>query len=105
MNLTQQIRNRVLVEWRGYAFFVDFEYESLLDYCTHCKCTRYYVEICKRIKEQNKDMPQKDQVHPKVNVVVPWQDWKAKKLVARNVEATAPKLNNVKHYSYPFGYK
>ncbi|RHN67106.1 hypothetical protein MtrunA17_Chr3g0099121 [Medicago truncatula] len=41
-------------------------------------------------------MPQKEQVHPKVNVVVPWQDWKAKKLVVRNPEATAPKLNNVK---------
>lgn len=61
LNLTQKIRNRILVERKGYAFFVDVEYENLPDYCTFCKCTGHYLEICNRNKDLKKDAHVKDQ--------------------------------------------
>jgi len=48
MNLNKKLRDRILVERKGYAFFVDVEYENLLDFCTFCKCTGHHIDICKR---------------------------------------------------------
>jgi len=49
--LSQDLRYRVLVERKGYAFFVDFEYENLPDFCMHCNYTGHSLENCKRMKE------------------------------------------------------
>ena len=48
LNLNETLCHRILVERTGYAFFVDIEYEILPDFCTYCKCTSHYFEICKR---------------------------------------------------------
>jgi len=61
LNLTQKLRDRILVERKGYAFFVDVEYENLPDYCTFCKCTGHYLEICNRNKDLKKDSQVKEQ--------------------------------------------
>jgi len=66
IDLTQELRYKVLVERKGYAFFVEMEYENLPDYCTFCKCTGHYYEICKRRvpnnqadkNEKNKNKPE-----------------------------------------------
>lgn len=47
MDLTNDMRYKVLVEWKGFALFVEIDYENLLDYFTFCKCTAHYYEICK----------------------------------------------------------
>ncbi|GAU40165.1 hypothetical protein TSUD_292700 [Trifolium subterraneum] len=54
LNLFQDLRNRVLVERVGYAFFVDIEYENLPDVCTNCKIIGHHVGNCKRLKDTYK---------------------------------------------------
>ena len=48
LNLNDSLCHRILVERTGYAFFVDIEYENLPDFCSYCKCTGHYYDICKR---------------------------------------------------------
>jgi hypothetical protein len=47
MDITKDLRYSVLVERKGYAFFVELEYENLPDYCVHCKKIGHDVEICR----------------------------------------------------------
>ncbi|GAU13228.1 hypothetical protein TSUD_245980 [Trifolium subterraneum] len=56
VNLAQELRFGVSVERKGFAFFVDIEYENLPDYCTFCNCVGHHFENCKR----RKDGAQKD---------------------------------------------
>ncbi|GAU32780.1 hypothetical protein TSUD_152280 [Trifolium subterraneum] len=49
MDLSQAIRNKVLVERKGFAFFVDLEYENLPDFCTNCNVIGHCVNNCKKI--------------------------------------------------------
>ena len=66
IDLTQELRYKVLVERKGYAFFDEMEYENLPEYCTFCNCTGHYFEICKRRnptnqaenKQKNKNKPE-----------------------------------------------
>jgi len=53
MDVTQSLRYKVLVERKGYAFFVDLEYENIPDYCTNCKKIGHYYEICKHLKKES----------------------------------------------------
>jgi len=39
LDLSQDLRYKVLVESKGYLFFVDFEYENLPVFCAHCNYT------------------------------------------------------------------
>jgi hypothetical protein len=67
LNLFQELRNRVLVERVGYAFFVDIEYENLPDVCTNCKIIGHHVGNCKRLKDTNKqrsEVAKKDSIEP-----------------------------------------
>jgi hypothetical protein len=50
MDLTQTLRNKVLVERKGFAFYVEFDYENLPDFCTHCNMVGHYLENCKKLK-------------------------------------------------------
>jgi hypothetical protein len=43
------LRYKVLVERKGYAFFVDLEYENIPPYCVHCKMIGHHVDICKKL--------------------------------------------------------
>ncbi|WJX18848.1 hypothetical protein P8452_08607 [Trifolium repens] len=50
MDLSQTLRSKVLVERKGFAFFVDLDYENLPDFCTHCNIVGHYVGICKNLQ-------------------------------------------------------
>jgi hypothetical protein len=52
LDLSQALRHSVLVERKGFAFFVDLDYENLPDFCTHCNMIGHYVEICKNLQAQ-----------------------------------------------------
>jgi len=62
LDRSQELRYRVLVERKGFAFFVDFEYENLPEYCTHCNCTGHSVDKCKRLNEIKGKKPVVQQV-------------------------------------------
>jgi len=51
IDLSQDLRYKVLVERKDYAFFVDFEYENLPDFCTHCNKIGHYIDICKFVNK------------------------------------------------------
>jgi hypothetical protein len=50
LDISQTPRYQVLVERKGYAFFVDLEYENLPEFCSHCNMIGHYVEICKKVQ-------------------------------------------------------
>jgi hypothetical protein len=52
MDLTQTLRYKVLVERKGYAFFVDLDYENLPEFCDHCKMIGHNVDVCKKLQYQ-----------------------------------------------------
>jgi hypothetical protein len=52
LDLSQALRYSVLVERKGFAFFVDLDYENLPDFCTHCNMIGHYVENCKNLQAQ-----------------------------------------------------
>lgn len=47
LEIIRELRDKVLVERKGFSFFVDIEYENLLDFCDYYKCTGHYSDICK----------------------------------------------------------
>ncbi|GAU42257.1 hypothetical protein TSUD_327350 [Trifolium subterraneum] len=49
MDLSQTLRDRVLVERKGFAFFVEIDYENLPQFCTNCKLIGHHVGICKKL--------------------------------------------------------
>jgi hypothetical protein len=59
IDLTQALRYKILVERKGYAFYVDLEYENVPEYCTYCRTIGHHVDFCKKCypepeKEQRK---------------------------------------------------
>jgi hypothetical protein len=48
IDLCQPLRYKVLVERKGFAFFVEIEYENVPDFCDACHAIGHHVEICKR---------------------------------------------------------
>jgi hypothetical protein len=48
MDLSQPLRYKVLVERKGFAFFIDIEYENVPDFCSECQIIGHHVDSCKR---------------------------------------------------------
>lgn len=49
MDVSQTLRYQVLVERKDFAFFVDFEYENLPDFCNHCRKVGHSMNVCRFI--------------------------------------------------------
>jgi hypothetical protein len=59
IDISQPLRYKVLVERKGYAFFVELEYEHIPDFCSACKVIGHHVNNCKRSNnevEMNKEI-------------------------------------------------
>lgn len=83
IDLLKELRNKILVERVGYAFFVEVEYERLLDFCSLCSCIGHTLENYKRYMQDkvkvrakaNEDLrktyadKQKEQLHEVVDMV------------------------------------
>jgi hypothetical protein len=52
MDIAQTIRYKLLVERKGYAFFIDVDYENLPDFCTNCKAIGHYIDNCKKLNPE-----------------------------------------------------
>jgi len=58
LDVTQELQYKVLVERKGYAFFVDLDFENIPDFCTNCRKITHHINICKSmyINEAVKDV-------------------------------------------------
>jgi hypothetical protein len=78
IDLLQPIRYKLLVERKGFAFFVDLEYEHIPAFCPECKMIGHAFENCKRWNmdaglRNNKGMHLKQKAPETKQVYVPVQ--------------------------------
>jgi hypothetical protein len=86
VNMTQELRYRVLVERKGFAFFVDIEYENLPDFCDNCNIIGHKIDNCKKKKDV---IPIPKKKGPEIaKQYVPVQ---TKSVEVVNIEDTSPK--------------
>jgi len=52
VDLANELKYRVLVERKGYAFFVDFEYEKLPEFCVSCSTVGHHESKCRKYRSK-----------------------------------------------------
>lgn len=45
LEITSELRHKVLVERKGLAFFMDLESDNLPVYCSYCKCVGHHSDM------------------------------------------------------------
>jgi hypothetical protein len=60
MDLSQTLRHKVLVERKGFAFFVELEFENLPHFCSNCNVIGHHVGNCKKLNYTEDEIPVKD---------------------------------------------
>jgi len=66
IDLAQDLKYEVLVERKGYAFVVEFEYENLPEFCDYCKTVSHNVSVCRK-RNTGADVHANDYVHSSNN--------------------------------------
>jgi hypothetical protein len=83
MDLSQTLRDKVLVERKGFAFFVEIDYENLPQFCSNCKLIGHHVGVCKRLNlvvEDNTEARDKRKPVKETNrIYVPKNDGRVEK--------------------------
>jgi hypothetical protein len=69
MDLSQPLRYKVLVERKGFAFFVELEYENVPDFRNACQLIGHHVDNCKRWNKED-EVIHDNEVHKKKNPIV-----------------------------------
>lgn len=102
IDLNSNLRDKILVEHEGYAFFVEVEYERLPFFCTACQAIGHDISNCKR-KQHSYDNSVKEtevkkdsrkvnlQYVPKVSNAEDKMLNKGKEIVQDDVIQTSPK--------------
>jgi hypothetical protein len=65
IDLMQPLRYKLLVERKGFAFFVDLEYEHIPEFCSECKFLGHSIENCKRLARTEEARKTTEQVRKK----------------------------------------
>lgn len=73
MDVTRDLRYKILVERGGFKFLVELAYENLANFCTHCKKIGHYVDICKNL---NKDKARETEEAPTKNYIEPIMEFR-----------------------------
>ncbi|KAK2357455.1 hypothetical protein QL285_094721 [Trifolium repens] len=89
MDLSQPLRFKVLVERKGFAFFVELEYENVPDFCNNCQVIGHHVDNCRRWNKDEMRNPDKEIASKKKPTVVP------KKMYVHTNKAQQSKENEV----------
>jgi len=55
IDLSKELRYEVLVERKGYAFFVELEYENVPEFCVFCKTVGHSVSVCRKASKGSND--------------------------------------------------
>jgi hypothetical protein len=53
IDLTSKFKYKVLVEIKGYVFFVELDYDNLQDFCSNCRIIGHNIKKCRRTNEKN----------------------------------------------------
>ena len=53
IDLTKELKYEVLVERKGYAFFVEFEYENLPKFCDFCNMIGHNIQVCIKVNKND----------------------------------------------------
>ncbi|WJX67904.1 hypothetical protein P8452_52331 [Trifolium repens] len=73
IDLLQPLRYKLLVERKGYAFFVELEYEYIPNFCHGCKMIGHNFDQCKKWNKETDVMKDKDTLIKKKAPSVPKQ--------------------------------
>jgi hypothetical protein len=71
MDLSQPLRYKVLVERKGFAFFVEIEYENVPEFCSECQIIGHHVDNCRRWGKLEESKLSKEVINKKNPSVVP----------------------------------
>jgi hypothetical protein len=52
IDISQPLRYKILVERKGFAFFVELDYEHIPDFCSSCNVIGHHVTNCKRSNKE-----------------------------------------------------
>ncbi|GAU22700.1 hypothetical protein TSUD_138230 [Trifolium subterraneum] len=80
IDLLQPLRYKLLVERKGFAFFVELDYEHIPEFCSSCKIIGHNVDNCKRwakeeeLKTDKDNNVKKKQIAEPRKVFVPTKD-------------------------------
>ncbi|XP_058741926.1 uncharacterized protein LOC131614346 [Vicia villosa] len=107
LDLSQELRYKVLVERKGYAFFVELEYENLPDYCSFCCQVGHGLEKCNRRNvEGNPDKKNNKKAYVQINNVSLKESGKeVRPEVDGELRDTTENANNVKDAAEKPGVK
>jgi hypothetical protein len=96
MDLSQPLRFKVLVERKGFAFFVELEYENVPDFCNNCQVIGHHVDNCRRWNMID-DMRNidKDIVSKKKPAVIPKKIYVPTNKVHKGTENESTKENTI----------
>lgn len=53
IDVSDDLKHEVLVERKGFAFFVQLEYENLPEFCRFCKTVGHGVDVCRKAMKTN----------------------------------------------------
>jgi len=65
IDVSIDLKYEVLVERKDFAFFVEFEYENLPEFCSYCKMIGHNVAVCRKANKQKEAYKGKAQVTDK----------------------------------------
>jgi hypothetical protein len=65
IDLLQPLRYKLLVERKGFAFFVDIDYEHIPEFCHNCRVIGHNIENCKRWNKDEEVKTNQDNINKK----------------------------------------
>ncbi|XP_058726378.1 uncharacterized protein LOC131597718 [Vicia villosa] len=99
LDLSQELRYKVLVERKGFAFFVDLDYENMPEFYNSCKIVGHNVGTCRRRypneNQTKKDVEKKNDVRESLKGSEKGKEaWKEKNRVVVELEESPSSSKN-----------
>jgi hypothetical protein len=101
IDLSQTLRHKLLVERKGYSFYVDIEYENVPPYWTYCKMIGHHVDYCKKwhVEEEvvpgNENIPKKKHVREQRNFFMQTKDGRQEQGKTKEYDAAEKEIVNI----------
>jgi hypothetical protein len=97
LDISNELSYKILVERKGFAFFVELEYENLPDYCSYCQNIGHHFENCKKrastFAADKEDLSKKKSRQEPKQIYVPVAGKENTEIV--NLEVSSPSKGNI----------